>query len=100
MKYIISVLSFLIFVIVSHAQTKITPSGYTYNTSPDGGYPDNGIPNKLIDGTIANCTWGQGCTVNSGQFVGWQSGNPSITFKFSSAVEIKAVKIWLADSDG
>ena len=100
MKYIISVLSFLIFVIVSHAQTKITPSGYTYNTSPDGGYPDNGIPNKLIDGTIANCTWGQGCTVNSGQFVGWQSGNPSITFNFSSTVEIAAVKIWLADSDG
>jgi autotransporter-associated beta strand protein len=77
------------------AQTQVYAASYSYPTSPSASYPDSG--GELTDGTKSVTVWPG--SANVGPLVGWVNVNPSITFTFSSTVEITEIRVWAADSD-
>jgi len=78
--------------------TPVSVLSYSYITNPSALYPDSSY-SKLTDGIDVVPVWPSGSPdVNA--MVGWQLVNPSISFVFSNKVNIAAIKVWVADSDG
>jgi len=72
--------------------------GYSYSVNPSALYPDNS-GNKLTDGMALVPVWGGSMAADASSLVGWMNVNPSISFAFTSAVNVAEIKIWAADSD-
>jgi hypothetical protein len=92
---------FLFAAVAAHAQP-LTVSSYSYIVNPNSLYPDTGGV-ELTDGVDQTIVWGQGISggsINSQSLSGWRDANPSVQFSFGSVVDIGAVRVWAADSDG
>ncbi len=74
----------------------LVDGGYTYGVLPSASYPDSG--GELTDGTAVVNVWPN--PADSAALVGWQFSDPTITFNFSSPVQIGSITSYFADSDG
>jgi hypothetical protein len=87
----------------SLASAQLIPiTSYSYNTSPDGSYPDSGGV-ELRDGVTQTVVWGGPVNATSESvvpLVGWRFSDPDVTFEFGAPVTIRSVTVWSADSDG
>lgn len=70
-------------------------AGYTYGVAPSGSYPDSG--GELTDGIAVVDVWPN--APNTPPLAGWLNANPTITFNFSSPVQIGNITSYFADSD-
>jgi hypothetical protein len=95
------VLSIIIVAVPSYAAL-IPVAGYSHSGS-DGGFYVDSTGNELTDGIDANIAWGPGVSIGPGDIlplVGWQNNNPTIQFNFAATVNIGALEVWFADSNG
>lgn len=72
--------------------TPIVPTSYSFNMGP-GYWDDTG--SQLTDGQYAPLI--PGVSLTSYEWVGWDGGNPSITFNFGSVVSINQVSLSMAN---
>lgn len=70
----------------------VVPTSYSFNLGA-GYYDDTG--SQLTDGHYADLI--PGVSLTSYEWVGWDGGNPSITFNFASAVSINQVALSMAN---
>lgn len=79
----------------------ITPTGYSYLTSPSSSYPDSS-GNELLDGNISAIGWGNSSMTytTAAPYVGWQWSNASIQFNFAAGVNIANLTIFADDAEG
>jgi hypothetical protein len=81
---------------------QISVASYTHSGS-DGGFYSDSTGLELTDGVDANIAWGPGIPIGVGDIgplVGWYVTSPTIQFNFAGTVEIGALEVWFADSDG
>lgn len=71
-------------------------AGYIYGVAPNVAYGDAG-GEELTDGTAVVDVWPN--PPNTPPLVGWLNTNPTITFNFSSPVQIGNITSYFADSD-
>jgi hypothetical protein len=80
---------------------QIPVASYSHSGS-SGSYPDStGV--ELTDGVDANIAWGAGIPIGFGDIgplVGWPGTNPTIQFNFAGTVNVGALEVWFADSNG
>lgn len=74
------------------AAAPIVPTSYSFNMGP--GYPDD-TGSQLTDGAYAPLI--PGVSLTPYEWVGWDGGNPSITFNFGSVVSINQVSLSMAN---
>lgn len=70
----------------------IVPTSYSFNMGP--GYGDD-TGSQLTDGLYAPLV--PGVSLTGYEWVGWDGGNPSITFNFGSVVSINQVSLSMAN---
>jgi hypothetical protein len=81
---------------------QIPVASYTHSGS-DGGFYADSTGAELTDGVDANIAWGPGVPIGVGDIgplVGWYITSPTMQFNFAGNVEIGALEVWFADSDG
>lgn len=82
---------------------QIPVASYTLSGSDVGGNYSDSTGSELTDGVDANIAWGSGVSIGVGDIgplVGWSNNNPTIQFNFAGLVNVGALEIWFADSDG
>ncbi len=93
-------LGLLLTALHAHA-AQISVSSYTLSPAP--GYVDTG-GTELTNGVDVVPVWATPANpafTSGDPLVGWENvDNPSMTFNFSSAVNIGSITAWFADSDG
>jgi hypothetical protein len=78
---------------------QIPVASYTHSGSDGGNYRDStGV--ELTDGADATTVWGGSSTIDFGPLVGWLITNPTIQFNFAGTVNVGALEVWFADSNG
>lgn len=89
------------FLCSSLAPAAITVAGYSLNPRNSNDYPDSG--GEMTDGITDSRAWSIPATTISFADVvaltGWLNRDPSITFSFSEAVNVRSFTVWAADSD-
>lgn len=65
----------------------------------DGGFYADSTGVELTDGFDATTVWGNP-TIDFMPLVGWQNNNSTIQFNFAGTVNVGALEVWFADSDG
>jgi hypothetical protein len=81
---------------------QIPVASYTHSGS-DGGFYSDSTGQELTDGVDANIAWGPGIPIGVGDIgplVGWYITNPTMQFNFAGTVNVGALEVWFADSDG
>jgi hypothetical protein len=100
-----STLAALLLLAVSATQSsaaQIPVASYSHSGS-DGGFYSDSTGLELTDGVDANIAWGPGVPIGVGDIgplVGWYITSPTIQFNFAGTVEIGALEVWFADSNG
>jgi len=102
-RFVVAPIAALFLFAVAAAQAQpLTVSSYSYIVNPNGLYPDTGGI-ELTDGVDQTIAWGSGISINGNDvqpLSGWRNANPAVQFSFDSVVNIGAVRVWAADSDG